>query len=258
MSNPDSGPAASQNYKYRRIVLKLSGEALRESGSMDNISFEILRKIGEQIKEVHELGVELAVVIGGGNFWRGLGAAGRGMERTTADYIGMLATVMNGLALQTVLQSIGVPTRVLTAIEMKNVAETFTRNEALRHLSVGRVVIFVAGIGSPFFSTDTTAALRANEVAADVVFKATKVDGVYDSDPKKNPDAKRFRTLKYEDALSRQLKIMDSTAFGLCQDNKLPIIVFDMLKESNIKKAVQGEDVGTLVTADDHLTTEFA
>lgn len=258
MSTPDSETSAAPQCKYKRVVLKLSGEALRAVGSTDNISPEIVRNIGLQIKEVHALGVELAVVVGGGNFWRGIGAAGRGMDRTTADYIGMLATVMNGLALQTVLESMGVPARVLTAIEMKNVAEPFTRNEALRHLGVGRVVIFVAGIGSPFFSTDTTAALRANEVGADVVFKATKVDGVYEADPKKDPEARRFRILRYEEALSRQLKIMDSTAFGLCMDNRLPIIVFDMLKEHNIKKAVMGEEVGTLVTADSQLATEFA
>ncbi len=242
--------------KYKRVVLKLSGEALRENGSTDNISFEILRKIAGQIREVHALGTELAIVIGGGNFWRGLGAAGRGMDRTTADYIGMLATVMNGLALSTELNALGVPSRVLSAIEMKNIADTFTRREAVRNLSLGRVVIFVAGVGSPFFSTDTTAALRANEIGADVVFKATKVDGVYDADPMKNPDATKYDILHYRTALNKQLRIMDSTAFSLCMDNGLPLIVFDMVKEHNIKKAVLGQQVGTLLTADDNLVKE--
>jgi uridylate kinase len=251
-----SADAEIMQPKYKRVVLKLSGEALRESGSTDNISFEILRQIAGQIKEVHALGTELAIVIGGGNFWRGLGAAGRGMDRTTADYIGMLATVMNALALSTELNDLGVPARVLSAIEMKNIADTFTRREAVRNLTLGRVVIFAAGVGSPFFSTDTTAALRANEIGADVVFKATKVDGVYDADPKTNPDAKRYEILHYREALNKQLRIMDSTAFSLCMDNKLPLLVFDMVKPHNIKNAVLGRSVGTLLTADDDLIAQ--
>jgi len=236
--------------KYRRIVLKLSGEALRETGSLDNISFSILRTISKQIKEIHHLGVEISVVVGGGNFWRGVGASCRGMDRTTADYIGMLATVMNGLALQSELENMDVATRVQTAIEMKSVAEPFIRRKAMRHLEHGRVVIFVAGTGNPFFSTDTTAALRANEIGAEIILKATKVDGVYDSDPFHNPNAKKFESLTHKEALNRQLKVMDSTAFSLCMDNKMPIIVFDMQQKEHIKSAVMGEKVGTLITAD--------
>lgn len=234
--------------KYRRIVLKLSGEALREVGSTENISFEILRKIARQVASVHELGVELAIVIGGGNFWRGLGAAGHGMDRTTADYIGMLATVMNGLALATELQALGVPAGVLSAIEMRNVADTFTRRGAVQMLEDRQVVIFVAGIGSPFFSTDTTAALRANEINADVVLKATKVDGVYDDDPRKNPNARRYAILPYTEALGKRLQVMDSTAFSLCMDNRVPIVVFDMVAQGMITEAIMGQPVGTLVT----------
>jgi uridylate kinase len=236
--------------KYKRIILKLSGEALREPGSRDNISPQIVHQIAEQIGEIHAMGVEIALVVGGGNIWRGQSASQRGMDRATADYMGMLATVMNGLALQSELEAIGVPTRVQTAIEMKNVAESFIRRRAMRHLELGRVVIFVAGTGNPFFSTDTTAALRANEMAAQVILKATKVDGVYDSDPKKNPDAKRFTTLTFGEALTRRLQVMDATAFSLCMDNKIPIIVFDMMQQSNIRDAVLGKPVGTIVTGD--------
>jgi len=189
-------------------------------------------------------------VIGGGNIWRGLSAANRGMERATADYMGMLATVINGLALQSELEEIGVPTRVQTAIEMKNVAENFIRRRAMRHLELGRVVIFVAGTGNPFFSTDTTAALRASEIGAEVIFKATKVDGIYDSDPKKNPDAKKYERLTPNEALTKRLQVMDSTAFSLCMDNKVPIIVFDMMNKANIRDALLGRNVGTLVTSE--------
>ena len=234
--------------KYRRIVLKLSGEALREPGSKDNISPQIVNSVALQIKEVLGLGVQVAVVIGGGNIWRGLAASHRGMNRTTADYMGMLATVINGMALMSGLEDIGVPTRVQTAIEMNNVAEPFILRRALRHLGLGRVVIFVAGTGNPFFSTDTTAALRANEIGADAILKATKVDGIYDADPKKNPDAKKFANITYAEALQRRLQVMDSTAFSLCLDNKMPIIVFDMSEPQNIRRAVLGEPVGTLVT----------
>ena len=235
--------------KYRRIVLKLSGEALREPGSKDNISPQIVSSLAAQIREVQALGVQIAVVVGGGNIWRGLAASHRGMNRATADYMGMLATVINGMALMSGLEDIGVTTRVQTAIEMNNVAEPFILRRALRHLELGRVVIFVAGTGNPFFSTDTTAALRANEIGADAILKATKVDGIYDADPKTNPGAKKFDQLTFSDALQRRLQVMDSTAFSLCMDNKMPIVVFDMSDPSNIKRAVFGEPVGTLVTA---------
>jgi uridylate kinase len=234
--------------RYKRVVLKLSGEALREVGSRDNISPQIVSRIAGQIAEVQKLNVELAVVIGGGNIWRGLAASHRGMNRTTADYMGMLATVINGLALMSALESLGVSVRVQTAIEMHNVAEPFILRRATRHLELGRVVIFVAGTGNPFFSTDTTAALRANEIGAQVILKATKVDGVYDSDPVKNPEAKRFSHITYSDALSRRLQVMDSTAFSLCMDNRMPIIIFDMNEPDNIRRAITGERVGTLVS----------
>ena len=194
------------------------------------------------------MGVELAVVVGGGNIWRGLSASHRGMDRTTADYMGMLATVMNGLALMSALEALGVDVRVQTAIEMHNVAEPFILRRATRHLELGRVVIFVAGTGNPFFSTDTTAALRANEIGAGVILKATKVDGVYDSDPVKNPDAKRYTHITYGEALARRLQVMDSTAFSLCMDNRMPIIIFDMNDPDNIRRAIVGEEVGTLVS----------
>lgn len=234
--------------RYKRVVLKLSGEALREPGSRDNISPQIVSRIAGQIAEVQKLNVELAVVIGGGNIWRGLAASHRGMNRTTADYMGMLATVINGLALMSALEGLGVDVRVQTAIEMHNVAEPFILRRAKRHLELGRVVIFVAGTGNPFFSTDTTAALRANEIGAQVILKATKVDGIYDSDPNKNPDAKRFTHITYSEALARRLQVMDSTAFSLCMDNRVPIIVFDMNDPDNIRRAIVGEEVGTLVS----------
>jgi uridylate kinase len=232
---------------YKRIVLKLSGEALREEGGRDNISPPIVRTIAERIKEVHLLGIQIAVVIGGGNIWRGLTAAGRGMDRTTADYMGMLATVINGMALKSALDEIGVQTRVQSAIEMKNVDEPFILGRAIRHLELGRVVIFVAGTGNPYFSTDTTAALRASEIRADVIVKATKVDGVYDRDPKKDSNAQRYERVSYTEALTKRLQVMDSTAFSLCMDNKIPVIVLDMYKPSNIRDAVLGRKVGTLV-----------
>ena len=234
--------------KYRRIVLKLSGEALREPGSKDNISPQIVNQMAQEIKEVQGLGVQVAVVIGGGNIWRGLAASHRGMNRTTADYMGMLATVINGMALMSGLEDIGLTTRVQTAIEMNNVAEPFILRRALHHLEKGHVVIFVAGTGNPFFSTDTTAALRANETGADAILKAPKVDGIYDADPKTNPDAKKYEHITYAEALQRRLQVMDSTAFSLCMDNKMPIVVFNMADSGNIKRAVMGEPVGTLVT----------
>ena len=228
--------------------MKLSGEALREAGSRENISPQIVSRIAGQIAEVQKMGVELAVVVGGGNIWRGLSASHRGMDRTTADYMGMLATVMNGLALMSALEALGVDVRVQTAIEMHNVAEPFILRRATRHLELGRVVIFVAGTGNPFFSTDTTAALRANEIGAGVILKATKVDGVYDCDPVKNPDAKRYTHITYGEALARRLQVMDSTAFSLCMDNRMPIIIFDMNNPDNIRRAIVGEEVGTLVS----------
>mgnify|MGYP005841210411 CR=1 FL=1 len=234
--------------RYRRVVLKISGEALREKGSDDNISPQIVQDIARQIADVRALGVELAVVVGGGNIWRGLPAAHRGMNRTTADYMGMLATVMNGLALMSSLESTGVSVRVQTAIEMHNVAEPFILRRAVRHLELGHVVIFVAGTGNPFFSTDTTAALRANEIGAEVILKATKVDGIYDADPVTHPDAVRYERITYSEALAKRLKVMDSTAFSLCMDNRMPIIVFDMETPDNIRRAILGEPVGTLVT----------
>ena len=234
--------------RYKRVVLKLSGEALREPGSRDSISPQIASKIAGQIAEVQKMDVELAVVVGGGNIWRGLAASHRGMDRTTADYMGMLATVINGLALMSALEGLGVEVRVQTAIEMHSVAEPFILRRATRHLEQGRVVIFVAGTGNPFFSTDTTAALRANEIGAQVILKATKVDGIYDSDPEKNPEAKRYTHITYSEALARRLQVMDSTAFSLCMDNRMPIIVFDMNDPDNIRRAIIGETVGTLVS----------
>lgn len=234
--------------KYRRIVLKLSGEALREPGSKDNISPQIVNRLALEIKGVQALGVQVAVVVGGGNIWRGLSASHRGMNRTTADYMGMLATVINGMALMSGLEDIGLSTRVQTAIEMNNVAEPFILRRALHQLEKGHVVIFVAGTGNPFFSTDTTAALRANEIGADAILKATKVDGIYDADPKTYPDAKKFDHITYAEALQRRLQVMDSTAFSLCMDNKMPIVVFNIADSGNIRRAVMGEPVGTLVT----------
>jgi uridylate kinase len=241
---------ATPSPKYRRIVLKISGEALKEPGSSDSVSPQIVQKVAAAIAGVRDLGVEVAVVVGGGNIWRGLAASHRGMNRATADYMGMLATVINGMALMSALEDLGYSTRVQTAIQMNNVAEPFIVRRAIRHLENGHIVIFVAGTGNPFFSTDTTAALRANEIGAQVILKATKVDGIYDSDPKKNPEAKRFDRLTYAEALTRRLEVMDSTAFSLCMDNSMPIIVFDMTHPENILRAVRGEKVGTRVIDD--------
>ena len=241
-------PSESSAPAYKRIVLKLSGESLRERGARENISPQIVREIAQRIKEVKDLGVQTSVVIGGGNIWRGASASHRGMDRTTADYMGMLATVINGLALKSALVEAGVETRVQTAIEMKNVAEPFILGRAIRHLELGRVVIFVAGTGNPYFSTDTTAALRASEIRADIILKATKVDGIYDRDPNADANAKRFDRLTFSDALTQRLQVMDSTAFSLCMDNRIPIVVFDMNKASNFTDVVLGKTVGTLVT----------
>ena len=238
----------STQSKYSRILLKLSGEALGANGG-HSINPEAVQSMAEQIREVRDLGVQVVIVLGGGNIFRGLAGSERGIERATGDYMGMLATVINSLALQDALEKLGVATRVQTAITMSQVAEPFIRRRAVRHLEKGRVVIFGGGTGNPFFSTDTAAALRANEIGAEVILKATKVDGIYDSDPEKNSRAKRFSQITYLEALQKQLKVMDSTAFSLCMDNKMPIIVFDLFKPHNLKRVVLGEKVGTLVTS---------
>lgn len=232
--------------KFRRILLKLSGEAL---GGADGtgITPEAVHDVARQIQQVRELGVGVVVVVGGGNIFRGLQGSEQGIDRTTGDYMGMLATVINALALQDALEKLGVATRVQSAITMAQIAEPFIRRRAVRHLEKGRVVIFGGGTGNPYFSTDTAAALRANETGADVILKATKVDGIYDSDPKKNPQAKRFAQVSYLEALQKQLKIMDSTAFSLCMDNKMPIVVFDLFQPDNLVRVVRGEKVGTVV-----------
>jgi uridylate kinase len=233
--------------KYRRILLKLSGEALGGEAGFGINAAEI-QSMAEQVREVRDLGVQVVVVLGGGNIFRGLAGSEKGIERATGDYMGMLATIINSLALQDALEKIGVATRVQTAIAMPQVAETFIRRRAVRHLEKGRVVIFGGGTGNPYFSTDTAAALRATEIGAEVILKATKVDGIYDSDPKKNPKARRFTQVPYLDCLQKQLKVMDATAFSLCMDNKMPIIVFDLFKPHNLKRVVMGEAVGTVVT----------
>jgi uridylate kinase len=234
--------------KFGRILLKLSGEALGGDTGV-GISPQAVRDMAEQIREVRDLGVQVVVVVGGGNIFRGLSGSERGIERATGDYMGMLATIINALALQDALEKLGVATRVQSAIAMAQIAEAFIRRRAVRHLEKGRIVIFGGGTGNPYFSTDTAAALRANEIGAEVVLKATKVDGVYDSDPKKNAQAKRYAQVSYSEALQKQLKVMDSTAFSLCMDNKMPIIVFDFFRPHNLKRVVIGEKVGTLVTA---------
>jgi len=234
--------------QFNRVVLKLSGEALRASGSQDNISPEIVGRIAREIHAARkDSDVELAIVVGGGNFWRGASASARGMDRATADYVGMLATVMNALALQAALEQEGEECIVHSAIHMQNVAEPFIRRKASRQLSRGAIVIFAAGTGSPFFSTDTTAALRASEMDADVIFKATMVDGVYDSDPKKNPDAVRYESIGFKECINQKLAVMDTTAFSLCMDNQIPIIVFDLEKEGNIQLALGRHEIGTIV-----------
>ncbi|MBI2000216.1 MAG: UMP kinase [candidate division NC10 bacterium] len=232
--------------KYRRILLKISGEAL--AGRQEfGISADVVRFIAEEVRDIHQLGVQVGMVIGGGNIFRGVEASAQGMDRSSADYMGMLATVINGLALQDALEKVGVDTRVQTAIEMREIAEPFIRRRALRHLQKGRVVIFVGGTGNPYFTTDTAAALRAMEITADVVFKATKVDGVYSADPKTDPTAQKFDELSYIEVLSRRLKVMDSTAISLCMDNGFPIVVFNLQEKGRLRQLVCGERVGTLV-----------
>jgi uridylate kinase len=233
--------------KFKRVLLKLSGEALGGQGGL-SISPEALQRMAQQVREVQQLGVEVAVVIGGGNIFRGLSGSKRGIERASGDYMGMLATIINSLALQDALEKLGLATRVLSSITMSQIAEPFIRRRALRHLEKGRVVIFAGGTGNPYFSTDTAAALRANEISADVILKATKVDGIYDSDPVKNPKARRYATITYAKALSKRLQIMDSTAFSMCMDNKMPIIVFDLFKAHNLRRVALGEKVGTRVS----------
>ncbi|MGB5959260.1 MAG: UMP kinase [Coleofasciculaceae cyanobacterium] len=232
--------------KYRRVLLKLSGEALM--GDLGyGIDPGIVHEIAAQVADVTGDGVQMAIVVGGGNIFRGLKASAAGMDRATADYIGMIATVMNAMTLQDALEQIGIPTRVQTAIAMQEVAEPYIRRRAIRHLEKGRVVIFGAGSGNPFFTTDTTAALRAAEIDAEVIFKATKVDGIYDSDPKLNPNARRFQSLTYNHVLAHDLRVMDSTAIALCKENNIPIVVFDLTGRGNIHRAVKGETVGTIV-----------
>jgi uridylate kinase len=238
--------AVKKGLVYKRVVLKLSGEALQgELGY--GVDPKVASSIARQISDVHALGVDLACVIGAGNIFRGLNAAKAGMDRSTADYIGMLATVMNSMVLQDALEKIGVHTRVQSAIEIKELAEPYIRRRAMRHLEKKRVVIFAAGTGNPYFTTDTAAALRAIEIGADAILKATKVDGVYTADPVKNKNAKKYKTLHYLDVLKQQLKVMDATAVSLCMDNKLPIIVFDLTKPGNIRRVMTGESIGTLI-----------
>ncbi|MES2216292.1 MAG: UMP kinase [Patescibacteria group bacterium] len=237
----------SSKAKYRRILLKVSGEALGDG--KDNILASILIGLAKQVKELRELGVEICIVVGGGNIFRGLAGSKRGFRRGTADYMGMLATLINALALQDIFENEGIQTRVQSALGLNQVSEPFIQRRAVRHLEKGRVVIFACGTGNPYFSTDTAAALRANEMEAQVILKATNVDGVYNSDPKINFKAKRFPIISSEEALRRGLKVMDSNAFALCMDNKMPIIVFDLFKPRNLLRVVMGEKVGTLVTS---------
>ncbi len=238
---------------YQRILLKLSGEALMGDLAY-GIDPGIVQGIAQQVLDLRNAGVQTAIVVGGGNIFRGVRGAASGMDRSTADYIGMLATVMNSITLQDALERNGIPTRVQTAIAMQQIAEPYIRRRAIRHLEKGRVVIFGAGSGNPYFTTDTTAALRALEIGADVVFKATSVDGIYDSDPRKNPNARLFKSLTYEYVLAHDLKVMDSTAIALCKDNRIPIVVFNLTETGNIQRAVMGETIGTVVGGSDEVS----
>jgi len=239
---------ADRSPKYNRVLLKLSGEAL--GGERDyGIDFEVVRTIAAQIKRVHEMGVQTALVVGGGNIFRGLAASNQGFDRATGDYMGMLATVINALALQDALERTGIPARTMTAIQMPQVAEPYIRRRAVRHLEKGRVVILAAGTGNPYFTTDTTAALRAVEIEADVILKATRVDGVYTADPKRDPKAVMLPRLDYLEVLNRGIEVMDNTALTLCMDNDVPIVVFNLLTPGNIERVVLGEEIGTLVGA---------
>jgi len=231
--------------RYKRILLKLSGEAFKEDS--DPIGYQSLVNIAEEVQSIYRLGVEIAIVVGGGNVIRGITSSSLSIDRATADYMGMLSTIINALALQSRLESMGIPTRVQTSIEMRQVAEPYIRRRAIRHLEKGRVVIFGGGTGNPFFSTDTAAALRAAEINAEVMIKGTRVDGIYDSDPVKNPNATKYIEIKYMDILSKELKVMDATAVSLCMENKIPIIVFNISEQGNLKRLVCGEEIGTLV-----------
>ena len=233
-------------YKYKRILLKLSGEALMGEKEF-GVDTTVINGIASEIKDVHRLGIEVAVVIGGGNIFRGVSASAKGMDRATADYVGMLATVINALMLQDALDKLGLFTRVISAIEMKELAEPYIRRRAVRHLEKNRVIIFAAGTGNPYFTTDTAASLRAMEIHADVILKGTKVDGVYDRDPMKDPGAVRYESLKYIDVLKAGLKVMDTTAISLCMDNNLPIVVFNIKEPGNLIRVVSGENIGTTV-----------
>lgn len=233
--------------KYRRILLKLSGEALQNKPKALSIDADIVSAIADQIKSVVEKGVQVAIVVGGGNIFRGVSGQERGIDRSSGDYMGMLATIVNALALQNALEHVGLASRVQTAISMQRVAEPFILRRALRHLEKGRVVIFAGGTGNPYFSTDTAAALRASEIGADVLLKGTKVDGIYSSDPKKNPGATRFARLTYSEAISKSLKVMDAAAFSLCMENHIPIVVFDFFSTGNTEAVVCGADIGTVV-----------
>ncbi len=239
-------PPLSNTARFSRVLLKLSGEALQGDGK-GGISPKVLLDIASEVKEVWEMGVQVGLVIGGGNIFRGVSAATEGMDRATADYMGMMATVINALAMQDALERLGVPTRVQSAIEMSALAEPYIRRRALRHLEKGRVVIFAAGTGNPYFTTDTGASLRGMEIHADVIMKATKVDGIYDRDPEKDPNAVRYEKVSYPEVLQKGLKVMDSTAISLCMENKMPIIVFNLHKKGNILRAMRGEHVGTVV-----------
>ena len=232
--------------RYKRILLKISGEILAGEGTY-GIDPEVIREIAQEIKDVKLLGLDVAIVIGGGNIFRGVAASSKGMDRASADYMGMLATMMNGLALQDALEKIDVQTRVQTAIEMREVAEPYIRRRAIRHLDKGRIVIFVGGTGNPYFTTDTTASLRAMEIGADVILKATKVAGVYDTDPLLHQDARKYDELTYLDVLKKQIKVMDATAISLCMEHQIPIVVFSLKEKGNIKRVVLGEKVGTKV-----------
>jgi uridylate kinase len=233
--------------KYKRILLKLSGESLMGDKNY-GIAPEMLMHYAQEIKTIYDMGVQIAIVIGGGNIFRGLTAGDSGIERVQGDYMGMMATIINSMALQGTLESIGVMTRVLTAIEVKQVAEPYIRRRAMRHLEKNRVIILAGGTGNPFFTTDSAAALRANEIGADVIFKGTRVDGIYTADPEKDPTATKYDTISFDEAISKQLNVMDMTAFTLCRENNLPIIVFDINKKQNLSKLISGEKVGTLVS----------
>ncbi len=239
--------ATAGGLRYRRILLKLSGEALMGSASF-GIDPDVVRILSDELASVHGLGVELALVVGGGNIFRGVKAASAGMDRVSGDHMGMLATLINSLALQDQLEQRGIQTRVLSAIEIRQVAEPFIRRRAIRHLEKGRVIILAAGTGNPYFTTDSAAALRAMEVKAEVLLKATKVDGIYSADPVSNPDATKFPRITYREVLERNLKVMDATAISLCMDNKLPIVVFNIRQDGNIRRVIHGEPIGTVVS----------